>query len=192
MAGSGDGSIAEGSRSPDGRFGVLLPPREEAAEQDEEEVKNVLVDLRSHAELAVIEGSHYFAGRNHRRLSVVWGPGSSWCVVTYDGRFGFEAVTLLVNRGSAWEQTNLGAHIKKVLDGEISGQAGKDAPDCFPSATFRAGKDGRIHATASGTTNPKGLPDIPAYDAYFAGLFDPRSGRWIESDASKPAAEAKP
>lgn len=179
----GDASIAEGSRSPDGRFGILLPPRDEAVEQDDSEVRNLLVDLKSHAELAAVEGAHYFRGRNHRGLEVVWADDSSWCVVTYDGRFGFEAVTLLVKRGSGWKQTDLGTHVLKALDAEIARQAGKYAPDCFVTAEFRDGDDGNIRVHATCTTNPKDLHEIRNYAAEFTGSFDVRSGKWIESAA---------
>lgn len=185
----GGKSIAEGSRSPDGRFGILLPPREEALEQDEGEVKNFLVDLKSHAELAVVAGAHFYPNRNHRELEVVWAPDSSWCVVTYVERFGFKTVALLVKRDSGWVQTDLGTHVKKALDAEIARQAGKDAPDCFAEADFRAGDDRTIRVHATCTTNPKGLPDVGDYDAEFTGVFDLRSGNWIESAARKAGGD---
>ena len=182
---TGGSSIAEGSRSPDGRFGILLPPREEALEQNEGEVKNFLVDLKSHAELAVIAGAHYYPNRNHRGMEVVWARDSSWCVVTYDGRFGFETVTLLLKRGAGWEQTDLGTHVQKALDAEIARQAGKDAPDCFATADFSAGDEGMIRVHATCGTNPKGIPEIRDYGAEFTGVFDFRSGKWIESEVRK-------
>lgn len=179
----GSGSIADGSHSPDGKFAILLPPREEALEEEEDNVKNLLVDLQRQSELAVIQGAHFFPSRNHRGLQILWAHDGSWCVVTYGERFGFKAVTLLVRRGSGWSQTDLGTHVKNALDAEIARQAGKNPPDCFATVEYRDGENGKIHVTATGTTNPKHLSELATSAAIFTGIFDVRREKWIESEA---------
>lgn len=179
----GGGSIAEGSRSPDGRFAVLLPSREAALPMEEADTKNFLVDLKTRTKLCVIRGAHFYPFRNHRDLKVVWADDSSWCVVTYVERFGFKSITLLVARKSGWDQTDLGSHIAKSLDAEIARQAGGARVDAFAAAQFRVGGKENILVTADSTTNPKQIPDFPNYSASFEGVFDVRKGRWVSSQS---------
>lgn len=175
-------SIAENSRSPDGRFGILLPPREESMEKEEDEIRNTLVQVESLKELAVVENSHYFPGENHSWLDVAWAPDSTWCVVTYDGRFGFEAITLLKKRGSGWDQADIGSHIQKALNAAVARQAENPETICSATAYFRPGAGGKLLVRATGLTNPRYLPDLVQHFAVFLGAYDTTSGRWIRSE----------
>ncbi len=179
------GTIVEGSLSPDGRFGVLLPSREaglEALESDEDGIRNTLVDIKSHDALAVIRNVHYFPGANHRDLDATWAPDSGWCAVTYGGRYGFQAITLLKKHGSSWEQVDIGTHIQKALDADVARQARKPGTTCSATAYFRAGSEGNVLVRASGMTNPKGFPEFAQNFAVFLGTYDSTRGQWIRSE----------
>ena len=178
----GGGSIIKGSQSPDGRFGILLPSRDEALENDEDDIRNTLVDLQSHDELAVIRNVHYFPGANHRGLDVAWAPDSGWCVVTYGGRFGFQAITLLKKHGSRWEQADIGTHIQKALDAAVARQAENPGTTCSATAYFRPGAKGSVLVRTTAMTNPKGLPECTRHLAVFLGTYDPARGQWIRSE----------
>lgn len=177
--------LAEKSESPNGRYGVLLPTRLTADALDDTDLKNTLVDLKTHHRLAVIHNAHYFSGQNHHDLSVAWAADSSWCVVIYGGRYGFENITLVELHGGKYTQTDLGAHIKKALDAAIARQGhGEDIGGCG-TAYFRSGPGGQVLARAFAFTNPKSLEGQPDYRSLFQGTFDPATGKWTRSDARK-------
>ena len=169
--------IDAGSLSPDGRYGVLLPTSETAQDQEEDEVVNALVDLRSHHRLANIRGAHYFPGRNHRGLEVAWAPDSSWCVVTYEDRYGFGNITAMRIRNGECTQTDIGRHIQKALKASIDPRAG----DVYGSAHFHPAPEGRILVRATGYTNPKGFDDQPTCYSMFEGTFGTGDGKWTRS-----------
>lgn len=170
-------AIRAGSLSPDGRYGVLLPDRETAADQEEDEVVNTLVNLRSHRRLADIRGAHYFPGRNHRGLEVVWAPDSSWCVVTYEDRYGFGNITAIRIRNGECTQTDIGRHIQKALETSVDPRAG----DVYGSAHFHPAPGGKILVLATGYTNPKGFDDVLSCCSMFEGTFDTGDGKWMRS-----------
>lgn len=166
--------------SPNGRFGVLIPGRE-TMDQEEDQVRNFLVDLKSHRLLGAINNAHYFSSENHRGLDVTWAPDSTWCIVTYQARFGFGSITLIRIRGNTCEQDDLGSHIQKALDGAIRSQVQDPRIICDGIAYFQAAPNGRIVARATGSTNPKRFDDQSTHYALFEGIFDPASRRWIRS-----------
>lgn len=180
--------IAENSESPNGRYGVLLPSRLAADALDDEKITNTLVDLKTHRRLAVIRGAHYFPGQNHHGLGVYWAPDSSWCAVTLDERYGFEAVVGIELRDGAWKQVDLGTHIQKALNVVIAKQARSAMAGGYGNAFFRAAPGRKILVRATAFTNPKGFPDEGTYYALFQGTYDLASGKWTRSDASKIAS----
>ncbi len=177
--------IAEGTTSPNGRYGVLLPSRLEADALDDDAIKNTLVDIKTHRRLAVVRGAHYFPGQNHRDLRAAWAPDSSWCVVTYEGRYGFDVITLVDLQGGTPRQIDFGQHIQKALDGIIAKQAGSKDAGGYGIAHFRAGAGREILVRATAYTNPKAFDDQPTYCALFLGTFDLVTGKWTRSDARK-------
>ncbi len=175
--------LAERSESPNGRYGVLLPTRENAPEEDQTE--NALVDLKTHRRIGVIRGSHYFSGQNHRGLHVHWAPDSSWCIVVYEARYGFGNITLVEPHGTTCSQADLGVHIQKSLDAVIARQAHNPSIDGYGSAYFHAAKGGKILVRATAFTNPKAFEDQPTYCAWFQGTFDLPDKKWTRSDCRK-------
>ncbi|TSA35412.1 MAG: hypothetical protein D4R65_04555 [Verrucomicrobiaceae bacterium] len=178
-------SVAEDSVSPDGRFGALIPSREKAGDMDEDTIQNFLAEIPTHRKLAAIRGAHYFSGENHRDLHVAWAGDSSWAVVTYDGRYGFENITAIDMRGSKCLQTDIGSHIQKALNSAISRQTGDQGSTCYGAAHFRSGASGEILVRATGLTNPKCYPTDEQLFALFQGTFNPASGKWTRSEAQK-------
>ncbi len=178
-------TIAEHSESPDGRFGVLLPSRLVADALDDDKIPNTLVNLKTHQRLGVIRESHYFPGLNHSGLSVEWAPDSSWCAVTFEGRYGFGTITLLEPKGATCTQTELGRHIQKALDSAIAAQARDKSDGGCGSAWFRPGPGRTVLVRATAFTNPKAFDDVPTYHARFAGTFDRATGKWTASEAHK-------
>jgi hypothetical protein len=172
--------IAEGSESPDGRYGVLIPTREEQELMADEKIVNILVNLKTHRRLCVIRGAQYWESQNHYGLTVDWAEDSRWCAVTYDGRYGFENITLVEPKGSTCTQTDLGKHIQKALDSTISQQTDADS---YGSAHFRSAPGSKVLVRATSYTNPKGFEDRPTYCALFQGTFDLVTRKWTRSDA---------
>ena len=180
--------IAEHSESPDGRFGVLLPSRLtiDAMEDDKiSETPNTLVNLKTRQRLGVIRGVHYFPGQNHRGLQVVWAADSSWCAVTYEGRYGFDSITLVEPKGATCKQTNLGQHIDKALSAAIARQARDKSEEGYGSAYFHSGPGRKLLVRATAFTNPKSFDNVPTFWARFAGTFDLATRKWTASDARK-------
>ena len=177
--------IAEHSESPDGRYGVLLPTREKGETFDDTEVPNTLVNLKTHQRLGVIRAAHYFHGLNHSGLNVAWAPDSSWCAVIWEGRFGFDTITLIEPKGTTCTQTEIGRHIQKALDGAIAAQAHEKNASGYGSAYFRPGPGRTVIVRATALTNPKSFENVPTYHARFHGTFDRAAGKWTASEARK-------
>jgi uncharacterized protein YecT (DUF1311 family) len=177
--------IAEHSESPDGRFGVLLPSREKADTFDDTEIPNALVNLKTRQRLGIIRAAHYFPGQNHSGLNVAWAPDSSWCAVIWQGRYGFDTITLLEPRGATCTQTEIGKHIQKALDSAIAVQAHDKDAGGYGSAFFHAGPGRKVLVRATAYTNPKSFDNVPTYWARFAGTFDLATKKWTASESHK-------
>lgn len=177
--------IAEHSESPDGRYGVLLPSRLTADAVDDNEMPNSLVNLKTHKSLGVIRGVHYFPGKNHNGLHVAWADDSSWCAVTYEGRYGFDTIMLVEPKGATCTQTDIGQHIQKALDSAIAVQAHAKSFGGYGSAWFHPGPGRTVLVRATAFTNPKMIENVPTYWARFAGTFDRATGKWSASEARK-------
>jgi hypothetical protein len=144
-----DGYIVyENTQSPDERYGILVPSMD-AWEKDEslEEI-NYLADLKAHQLMGKIRGADYFEHQNHRGLQVTWAPDSTWCVVEYDGRFGFDTISILELKGSGFVQTDIGKKIDKSLKAAIAKQS-HDPESGGGDATprFRIGADRKVRVS---------------------------------------------
>ncbi len=175
--------LAAHSKSPNGRYGVLLPSRLAADAIDDEKIRNYLVDLKTHRRLGVIRGVRYFPGQNHFGIQVAWAADSSWAAVSYEARYGFGIITLVEIHGKNLAQTDLGKHIQKTLNEEIARQPG-GSDGCYGSAYFRAAPGRKVLVRATGLTNPKGL-DQPTCYALFQGTYDLATGKWTRSESRK-------
>ncbi len=60
------------SESPGGQYGILVPSREAAQDNEELGQINYLADLKARKVLGQIGGADYFEGQNHSDLDVTW------------------------------------------------------------------------------------------------------------------------
>ncbi len=182
-----DYEIGEGTTSPDGHYGILVPG-DDLPEVAGENV-NFLADLKEHKVLGKIAQSNFRPHRTHQELHVTWAPDSSRCVAEYDMRFGVYSLLVLAPKGEAFQQLDAGVKIRATLGEVISGPSGTEIETA--DVTCRLGPDARIQFRAIGNDDPKG--DHPrSKAAIFQGVFDAASGRWPSLSAQKadrPMAE---
>ena len=168
--------VHENSESPDHQFGLVVPGSEEASEDSE--AANYLANLKTHEFLGKLADADYFERQNHRHLNVVWSADSKACVVEYQGRFGFDTISVLQIKGTGFQQTDLGRHIEKAL-AAVVGEEGTG------SAWFRFAPNNKLLVRALYYTgNPK-LIDENSKQARFAGTLDLISKKWTASEAHK-------
>jgi len=174
--------VHEGTTSPDGRYGVLVPTME-AWENDESlGESNYLADLQNHRVLWKIDKVDYFEHQNHRGLAVFWAPQSSVCVIENDGRYGADSISVLEINDSSFAQTEIGDRIQKALDGVMKKQAHEQMSG-YVSPHFRFGTDRKVRVRALSGNNPKQFDDVKTYYALFQGTFDLAAKKWTVTDA---------
>jgi hypothetical protein len=111
-------------------------------------------------------------------LNVIWSADSKTCVVEYQGRFGFDTISVLQLKGTGFQQTDLGRHIEKALAAAV-GEEGTG------SAWFRFAPNNKLLVRALYYTgNPK-LIDENSKQARFAGTLDLISKKWSASETHK-------
>jgi hypothetical protein len=111
-------------------------------------------------------------------LDVVWAPDASACVLTYQGRFGSDAVLLVELKGSSFTETDIGKHIDKSL----AAAAGEEGTN---SVWFRFAPGRKIRARGlTYTGNPK-LMDEHSRQARFTGTYDRAGKKWIASESRR-------
>lgn len=168
--------VHENSESPDHQFGLVVPGSEEAGEDSD--AANYLANLKTHEFLGKIADADYFERQNHRHLNVIWSADSKTCVVEYQGRFGFDTISVLQLKGTGFQQTDLGRHIEKAL-AAVVGEEGTG------SAWFRFASNNKLLVRALYYTgNPK-LIDENSKQARFAGTLDLISKKWAASETHK-------
>jgi hypothetical protein len=175
--------VHSGTESPRGRYAILVPPYEPESDQNTD---CYLADLQSHQVLGKLDGLDYFEHQNHADLSAIWSADSARCVVTREGRFGFDTIVLVELRGHDFRQVDLGTAIQRSLDAVIAKGAAKDGVDRLGSdatAYIRFAKDNRIRFRAVSTSNPKELDGVRSHYALFQGTYDPGAARWTVTDA---------
>jgi len=175
--------VQEGSTSPNGQYGVLIPGREMMLSTEGDEFTNDLVDLKSHRSLGNLGGGAYAEGENHRGLKVRWSPDSSWCVVEYDARFGFESISVLNIQGESFTQTDIGQFIQAQLDKMIAKESGSEEAGGEANPYYRLSSTRKLRVRAIATTDPKALDYTKTYCSLFQGTFDITSGKWTVTDA---------
>jgi hypothetical protein len=175
--------VHSGTESPSGRYGILVPPHESESNEDTD---CYLADIQSHRVLGKLEGVDYFENQNHAGLSAIWSADSMRCVVTRDGRFGFDTIALIELHGQDFRQVDLGTAIEHSLNAATSKEAAKnnvENPGGFATAYLRFAKDGKIRFRAVSTSNPKELENVRTYCALFQGTYDSGAARWTVTDA---------
>jgi len=158
--------VAEGSTSPDGRYGILIDDQGRPGDETVETIAHV-ADLKAHRILGRIK-ANCSAGMS---LSVLWSSDASWAVVTYGVRDGFRSVELLQPFVSGVKETALGERIRTDADGISAGPL---------HAFVREGAQGQIEIRATGTNDPKGRRPKPTF-VYFQGCYDPASSAWMNA-----------
>jgi uncharacterized protein YecT (DUF1311 family) len=174
--------VASDSTSPNMRYGVVIPSRN-AAINDEVDTVNYLADLKAHRLLGKIKDSDYFENQNHRGLSVVWADDSTWAVIEYDERFGFGPILVVQPRKNGFSQTEIGKYIQSSLNRIIAKEAHVKDAGCEGQFFCRLTAAGHVKVRALGLTNPKQLAELPTYNAYFQGVYDMNTERWKATDA---------
>jgi hypothetical protein len=170
-------AVHDKTESPDGRYGIEVPT---ADLEDSGSGDNVtyLAVLKTHQALGKILCDTYFEGENHFSLDTYWSPDSTWCVVLYDGRYGYSSIAILLPKRSGLTEINIGKHI----DAALKSAAGDDGHgDAY--FRFAAGRKLLVRAT-SFTGSPK-KNDADTRYALFEGTFDLNSGKWTRSDARR-------
>jgi len=179
--------VHSGTESPNGRYGILVPPHEPEANEDGD---CYLADIQSHRVLGKLKAVDYFEHQNHAGLSAIW--NADRCVVTREGRFGFDTITLIELHGQEFHEVDLGTAIQRSLDTATAKEAAKDHvenPGGNATAHVRFGGDDKIRFRAVSTSNPKQLEGVHTYCALFQGTYDPGAARWTVTDARPIAAE---
>jgi hypothetical protein len=176
--------VYEESKSPYEKYAILISSLETAENDESAGETNYLADLEKHQLLGKIRGADYFENQNHRGLRVTWAPDSSWCIVEYDGRFGFATISILELKGSSFAQTDIGKQIDKSLTAAIAKQSHDRDVDVVDTTTyFRIDADRKVRVRAVSTTDPKQLQEKGGYYALFRGTFDVRSKKWLMAEA---------
>jgi hypothetical protein len=158
------------------------------------EETNYLANLKRHQLLGKIKSADYFAHQNHRGLKTVWAPDSSWCVVEYDGRFGFDTISILEPKDSNFVQTDIGKRVDEVLASAIRKRShGRDNSDDTgggdATSYFRIDANGKLRVRAVSTTDPKQLDPKNCRSAFFYGTFDVASKKWLNAEARALTSE---
>jgi hypothetical protein len=173
--------VHSGTESSGGRYGILVPPHEP---ESNENAECYLADILSHRVVGKLKGVDYFEHRNHAGLSAIW--NADRCVVTREGRFGFDTISLIELHGQEFQEVDLGTAIQHALDAAAAKEAAKDHvenPGGLATAYVRFGGDDRIRFRAVSTSNPKQLDNVHTYCALFQGTYDPSAARWTVTDA---------
>jgi uncharacterized protein YecT (DUF1311 family) len=181
--------VDEDSQSPDEKYGILIPSRETAENDDSVADTNYLADLTTHRLLGKIKDADYFQGQNHAGLSVTWAEDSKLAIVDYEGRFGFGSIIVIEPKASGFAQTEIGTHIQKAIDAVIAKQAHVREAGGYANAMFRFERGRKIRVYATALTNPKQLEEAKSYFALFQGLFDLPAKKWIKSTARPLTAD---
>lgn len=176
--------VYENSKSPDGRYGILVPSMETWEKNESEEAINYLADLKNHCVIGKIRDADYFEHQNHRGLEVRWGDDSSLCVAEYDARFGFDSISILEPKDSNFIQTDIGKKIEKALAAVMVKQS-HDSESGGGDATpyFHFAPDHTLRVRVPSTSDPKQLDPKTAHYAFFHGTFELRSKKWLSADA---------
>ena len=171
--------VGEGTTSPDGRYGILVP--DEGSDEDE----NRLADFREKRVLGKIEGLDYKKGQARTSLHVTWAADSKWCVAEISGRDGFITIAVLEPTGSKFTQVDIDDYVRNALAASLIQQSRDKDSDVVGYARFRAGPGRTLRVRATATTNRFGRADVPEFCALFMGTFDLKTRRWLASSARK-------
>lgn len=175
--------VQENSKSPNGRYAVLVQSRDAAVENDSDESVVYLADVKTHTTVGTIDKVDYFEHQNHRDLEVFWASDSSYCVVENDGRYGVDTISILEIKDSSFTQTEIDERIQKSLDGAMKRQSHDSEMAGDVSAHFRLGNDRKIKVRATSQNNPKQFEDVKTYYALFQGTYDLTANKWTVTDA---------
>jgi uncharacterized protein YecT (DUF1311 family) len=173
----------ENSKSPNGRYAVLVQSQDVAIENDSDESHVYLADVKARATLGTIDKVDYFEHQNHRGLEVFWAPDSTYCVLENDARYGVDTISILEIKDSSFAQTEIGERIQKALDEVMKKQSRDSEMAGDVSVNFRLGNDRKIKVRATSQNNPKQFDDVKTYYALFQGTYDLAAKKWTVTDA---------
>ena len=163
--------IAPDSRSPDGKFAVIIPkaklcpdePKEGAANR----CKDHLVALKPFQILTTLDTeSPEFENKNHGGMRTTWSKDSSAVLVTLDQKWGPNDIFLYEIDGKLSRSTNLLTKMRDLLAADCKKALPDRASDCdafvfvseddSPACRFAGSSEVQIRVTAS--TDPKETP----------------------------------
>ena len=177
--------VHEGSESPDGQYGIILPNDEPTTEESD----NYLANLKTHQALGKIQDADYFEHQNHASLAVEWSPDSKWCVASYWGRYGFDSILILEPKDSIFTQARIGERVQKSLDAAMKKQSRDKEISGDAAPYFRLGPDRKLRVRALSQNNPKQFQDVKTYYALFQGTYDLDAKKWTVTDARSITSE---
>ena len=175
--------VYEDTQSPDGRYGILVPTYEAWDNDSTLEEKNYFADLKNHRSLGKIAGADYFRNQNHRSLRTVWAEDSSWCIVQYDSRFGFDTISIIEPKGASFVQTDIGKKIDKALAAVITKQSHEKAGGGGDESPYFRIIKRTVEVRVVSTTDPKQLNVEHANFGLFYGTYDLNSKKWLSANA---------
>ncbi len=169
--------VAEGSTSPDGRYGIVIPGRDQLP-GDGMDVVNYLADVKFHRLVGEIRNGDYIEGENHRGLRAHWSADSLLCFAQYEDRYGFGSIRLLELNKNGFSQVEVGKFIQTSLDAVIVRKSHAKDDSCYAEFYCRFNANHTVRIRALGYTNPKQLEGVPTYRAYFRGTYEPETRKW--------------
>jgi uncharacterized protein YecT (DUF1311 family) len=176
--------LLDGSASPNGRYGLLVPKSGDDADSDSEENKdtNYIVDLNAHRVLGEIPEGTYAHLRN-RQTWVVWSKNSQFATASFSYRAGIDTVLAWQFSGSGFKQEMIDGPVRKALEGVTKGQ--KHSINRLPIYFYtRVSDDGKTVMRAFASTEPfEEESSKDTHASFFQGTYDMKLGRWIGESA---------
>jgi hypothetical protein len=178
--------LAEGSVSPDGKYGVIYCNDPDIVTEG---AHNFLVALKPFRILAVVDEFSY---RDRTELKTEWTKDSSAALVEVAGKWGPIGFTLFELRdGRVTRQTNLYAQIQRLLKPDFRKAKVTPYNDYFhfildaqavnQERGTRIDADGqRIHVDVRATSNPKPMdPPIKTWGGELEAVWSIPEARWL-------------
>jgi hypothetical protein len=178
--------LEEGSASPNGRYGLLVPEadKDKDANGTDDKDMNYIVDLKAHRVLGQIPEGTYSFGRN-RQIWVIWAKNSEFATAAYSYRAGMDAVLVWQFRESAFKQDSIDGHVREALNRVIQKGARNQQIGRFPIDFYtRVLDDGKVLVRALSSTKPfEATASDETMAGFFQATYDAKSGHWTGEQA---------
>lgn len=175
--------IAPDSRSPDGKFAVMIPKTKLCADAPKKgsKCKDSVVALKPFQILTSLDSEYpEFENKNHGGMHVTWLKDSSAVLVTLDQKWGPNEIFLCeIADGKVTRSTNLLSKVRDLLMADCKKAIPDRADDCIgvfvaedenPVAKFAGSSQVKIGVTAK--TDPKESPGRQQWDGEAQATWD--------------------